>query len=335
MPQDETTKKEGETAAVEGKSDAVIKPAPMNQDTSTPDTKQPADRDEKTEPASDTPSTEDKTPRDDLKGAEPAGPSEVSAGGSEKKVPDKDEKTAEPNPGDAAVQTEKSDAREEKKESSDGDKKPAVVETEQPSASAETEKKETSTPPAAASEGSTGKSEDKKSDPAAVRVDSVLSEKKVILGDESKSVTQNERQLKLAQKPIKVEESAILVVEDNVVNFRLFARLLGYMGVFDYEWKTSGWQVAEFAATMSHIDLILLDIRLPYEDGFEVIKKLRQDDNLKDTLIVAVTAEASVQQMHRAQEEGFDGFIGKPIDPDRFPGQIKRILSGTPVWEIH
>jgi len=37
--------------------------------------------------------------------------------------------------------------------------------------------------------------------------------------------------------------------------------------------------------------------------------------------------------MERAHSAGFDGFIGKPLDPDRFPGQIRRILQGAAVWE--
>ena len=37
----------------------------------------------------------------------------------------------------------------------------------------------------------------------------------------------------------------------------------------------------------------------------------------------------------RAEECGFDGFLGKPLDPDRFPDQIRRVLKGEPVWEIH
>jgi len=37
--------------------------------------------------------------------------------------------------------------------------------------------------------------------------------------------------------------------------------------------------------------------------------------------------------MKRAQQAGFDGFLGKPLDPDRFPNQIRRILSGEQVWE--
>lgn len=127
----------------------------------------------------------------------------------------------------------------------------------------------------------------------------------------------------------------MLVVEDNVPNFVLIARLLAYMGVQRCEWKTSGWQVVEFADTLPHIDLILMDIRLPYEDGFQALEKVRSSDRLKDTLVVAVTAEASVEQMKRAQESGFDGFLGKPLDADRFPEQIQRILRGEPVWEIH
>jgi two-component system cell cycle response regulator DivK len=124
----------------------------------------------------------------------------------------------------------------------------------------------------------------------------------------------------------------VLVVEDNVPNFVLVARMLAYMGS-KCEWKTSGWQVVEFADTLPRIDLILLDIRLPYEDGFQAIKKLRASPRLKETLIVAVTAEASPEQMRRAKESGFDGFLGKPLDPDRFPNQIRRILNGEPVWE--
>jgi two-component system cell cycle response regulator DivK len=50
--------------------------------------------------------------------------------------------------------------------------------------------------------------------------------------------------------------------------------------------------------------------------------------------IIAVTAEASLEQMNKARDSGFDGFLGKPLDPDRFPEQIRRILSGEPVWEF-
>jgi two-component system cell cycle response regulator DivK len=126
--------------------------------------------------------------------------------------------------------------------------------------------------------------------------------------------------------------TTILVVEDNVANFVLIARLLGYMGVH-CEWKTSGYEVMEYADGLGRLDLILMDLRLPYEDGYEALHKIRSSPRLKDTLVVAVTAEANAEAMRKARQAGFDGFIGKPLDADRFPEQIRRILCREPVWE--
>lgn len=136
-----------------------------------------------------------------------------------------------------------------------------------------------------------------------------------------------------SRTPVDPNEAHVLVVEDNVPNFVLIARMLAFMGVQRCEWKTSGWQVVQFADTLPRIDLILMDIRLPYEDGYQALQKIRAHDRLHDTLVVAVTAEASEEQLRKARESGFDGFLGKPLDPDRFPDQVQRILSGEAVWE--
>jgi len=135
------------------------------------------------------------------------------------------------------------------------------------------------------------------------------------------------------QKSSAAGETTVLVVEDNVSNFVLIARMLGYLGIH-CEWKTSGYEVVEYADTLPHLDLILMDIRLPYEDGYGALRKIRSAEHLKSIPIVAVTAEASDEQMRKARESGFDGFLGKPLDPDRFPEQIRRILSGDQVWEL-
>jgi len=129
------------------------------------------------------------------------------------------------------------------------------------------------------------------------------------------------------------KDLTVLVVEDNVANFVLIARMLGYMGIH-CEWKTSGYEVVEYADTLPRLDLILMDIRLPYEDGFAALRKVRASSALKDTLVVAVTAEASVDQLNKAKAAGFNGFLGKPLDMDRFPEQIRRILAGEQVWEL-
>ncbi len=132
---------------------------------------------------------------------------------------------------------------------------------------------------------------------------------------------------------IQPKDATILVVEDNFQNFVLITRLLAYLGVKKCEWKASGWQVLEFAESLPQIDLILMDIFLPEEDGYQVLERLRTHPRFKNTRVVAVTADASTENMERAQRAGFDGFIGKPLNPDRFPNQIRSILRGESIWE--
>jgi two-component system cell cycle response regulator DivK len=142
----------------------------------------------------------------------------------------------------------------------------------------------------------------------------------------------------LTQSPqhraLNMKDITVLVVEDNVSNFVLVARMLGFLGIH-CEWKTSGFEVVEYADTLLKVDLILMDIRLPYEDGYGALKKIRSSSHLKDIPVVAVTAEASLEQMNKARQSGFNGFLGKPLDPDRFPDQIQRMLLSEPVWEMN
>ena len=132
-----------------------------------------------------------------------------------------------------------------------------------------------------------------------------------------------------------VQDICVLIVEDNVRNYALLARLLSFMGVKTTEWRRSGWQVPEFAQdAMPQVDLILLDIHLPDEDGYEVLTRLREEEHFQYTRIVAVTADITSVNLARAQSAGFDGFLAKPIDVDHFPDQIRRILQGESVWEL-
>ncbi len=149
----------------------------------------------------------------------------------------------------------------------------------------------------------------------------------------SPSVPHDKEEISSPRKEGLLKDVTVLVVEDNVSNFVLIARMLGYMGIH-CEWKTSGYEVVEYADALPRLDLILMDIRLPYEDGYGALRKIRAFKALKKTRVVAVTAESSLEQMNKAKQAGFDGFLGKPLDMDRFPDQIRRILSGDPVWEL-
>jgi two-component system cell cycle response regulator DivK len=83
---------------------------------------------------------------------------------------------------------------------------------------------------------------------------------------------------------------------------------------------------------MPRVDLILLDIQLPHEDGYVVLQHIRQHPKLRATKVVAVTANVLPADEQQARAAGFDGFIGKPLDFDRFPQQVLTILGGGEVW---
>ncbi len=137
----------------------------------------------------------------------------------------------------------------------------------------------------------------------------------------------------MAAKRKQPSDAVILIVEDNLNNFILMTRLLAYLGVKKCEWKASGWKVLEFAETLGDVDLILMDIFLPDADGYESLASLRTHPRFADVPIVAVTADVTPENLERAKNAGFNGFIGKPLDPDRFPEQVKRLLQGEEVWE--
>jgi len=125
----------------------------------------------------------------------------------------------------------------------------------------------------------------------------------------------------------------VVVVEDSVAHFVQIARELALMGVAHYEWKSSGWQVVQYADTLASIDLILLNIGLPYEDPFQALRRIRSHPRLQGTRVVAVAPHAGPQDETRAVQAGFDGLLRKPLDPERFAEQVRRVLRGEGVWD--
>ena len=121
--------------------------------------------------------------------------------------------------------------------------------------------------------------------------------------------------------------ATILVIEDNPDNIRLVDYVLRAHG-YEPLLATSGAEGLQIAGEAKP-DLILLDIRMPHMDGYEVAARLRQMD-LAATKIVAVTASAMVGDRERIDAAGFDGYIQKPIDPETFMTDIEHFLAGRP-----
>jgi two-component system, cell cycle response regulator DivK len=127
-------------------------------------------------------------------------------------------------------------------------------------------------------------------------------------------------------------DAHVLIIEDDANNLLITSDLLRLVGVKYVNARASGWQGLKLAESMHRLDLILLDIQLPGEDGYATLARIRASAKLRNVKVVALTANVLPQDEARAHAAGFDGFIGKPVDFDRFPEQIRALLSGEPVW---
>ena len=128
------------------------------------------------------------------------------------------------------------------------------------------------------------------------------------------------------------EEAYVLVIEDDPNNLMVTTDFLRMVGVRYINARASGWQGLKLAESLPRVDLILLDIQLPHEDGFVILRQIRANPKLRATRVVAVTANVLPQDQAEMREAGFDGFIGKPLDFDRFPKQIHALLKGEEIW---
>jgi CheY-like chemotaxis protein len=131
----------------------------------------------------------------------------------------------------------------------------------------------------------------------------------------------------------------VLIVEDNPDNLFVFSDMLrGDVGVGYCNARASGRQLLKFLTENPERipNLILLDLSLPHEDGFAVQRQLREyfsTTGQPQPKIVALTANCMPETIARVRNEGFDGFIGKPVERTRFVRQIHQILHGESVWE--
>ncbi|WP_035826405.1 EAL domain-containing protein [Janthinobacterium sp. NFX145] len=120
----------------------------------------------------------------------------------------------------------------------------------------------------------------------------------------------------------------ILIIEDNATNMELMVYLLrafGYTPLAAYDGE-EGVRMARSELP----DLIICDVHLPKLDGYGVVAELKKDPQLRTIPALAVTALAMVGDRERLLEAGFNGYIGKPIEPDLFVAELESFLPGAP-----
>lgn len=119
----------------------------------------------------------------------------------------------------------------------------------------------------------------------------------------------------------------LAVVEDNPDNRLLVRAMLEDLyAIVEY---TDGREAVQGIAAEPP-DLVLLDISLPGLDGLEVLQILRTEHGLGTLPIVALTAHAMAGDRERYLNQGFDGYVSKPIvDEDLLLETIERLLGSA------
>lgn len=117
----------------------------------------------------------------------------------------------------------------------------------------------------------------------------------------------------------------ILIVDDNQANREL---LEAYLSTLDCELDIAvdGREALDKARTFRP-DLILLDVMMPKLSGFEVCQKIKQDTELKGTMILMVTALNELGDIERAVDAGTNDFLSKPVQKLELLKRVENLLA--------
>lgn len=120
-------------------------------------------------------------------------------------------------------------------------------------------------------------------------------------------------------------EPKILVVDDEARIRRLMEAMLipaGYNVIL-----AENGNEAVTKALLSSPDVILLDVMMPVQDGFEVASSLRENERTKDIPVVMITALGDVKDRVKALESGADDFLTKPVDETELLTRVKTLVE--------
>lgn len=117
----------------------------------------------------------------------------------------------------------------------------------------------------------------------------------------------------------------ILVAEDNKVNQQLMKIILKNLG-HTCDIAPEGRTALEYLHTHTY-DLAIIDIHMPVMDGFQLVKKIRSNIDLKVLPVFALSAATSTSETSDLLEAGCDDYVHKPIDTYELERKINGIIQ--------
>ncbi len=124
---------------------------------------------------------------------------------------------------------------------------------------------------------------------------------------ENQDVTEIKSETKLQNKTYNM---VVLIVEDDEVNYLFLETILAKNGISAVR-AINGIEAVEICNTNPDIELVLMDIKLPFMNGYEATRRIKEQK--PGIPIIAQTAYAMHEDREKAYEAGCDGYISKPI----------------------
>lgn len=121
-------------------------------------------------------------------------------------------------------------------------------------------------------------------------------------------------------------DPSILIIEDDAIVSKMLQHILERQG---YQTKVAadGRSAVTFVSSNSPPLLVLMDVMLPFVDGFELIDIIRNNPNWKNVPIVMLTAKAREQDIVRALSSGVNDYIAKPFQPQELIARVRRLVE--------
>ena len=124
-------------------------------------------------------------------------------------------------------------------------------------------------------------------------------------------------------------ERTALVVEDDQIIVKLLEHMLSRNG-FGVQIALNGREAVAFMANLSAPpDLIVLDVMLPYLDGFELITKIREHATWNEVPVIMLTSKSQEQNIVRALDKGANDYVVKPFRPGELMSRIRRVMKSS------
>ena len=115
----------------------------------------------------------------------------------------------------------------------------------------------------------------------------------------------------------------ILVAEDNDINRQVIGEILEGLGLSADMAENGREAVVKATAPEADYDAVLMDLQMPEMDGYEAAREIRIRRAGRHLPIIAVTAHALPNERRRCMESGMDGYVSKPVSPERLIGALR------------